>query len=64
MSTIKYYEWDYEYQETFTHVYGTDLTLFQKDIFALIEKENRMSMSCLLHKILQRDVQCSKYTLI
>ena len=24
----------------------------------------RMSMSCLLHKILQRNVQCSKYTLI
>jgi hypothetical protein len=24
----------------------------------------RMSMSCLLHKILQRHVQCSKYTLI
>jgi hypothetical protein len=24
----------------------------------------RMSMSCLLHKILQRYVQCSKYTLI
>ena len=24
----------------------------------------RMSMSCLLHKILKRDLQCSKYTLI
>jgi 5-methylthioribose kinase len=67
--------WDFFHAE-FSHEWKKS-QIFNKDeykyLFLPFQLKNkacrfhsviRMSMSCLLHTILQRHVQCSKYTLI